>query len=154
YRPGLYGYLSDRGTLIYNGQVRSETQGLLSHAPFKGGVILEADWSGKVLWQVEHPDHHHDGRLLSNGNGILLCLAPLPPEVAARVQGGLHGSEHDGVMYGDYLVEMTTSGQQVWEWRSWEHLDPDVDRIVVPQDRRAEWTHGNAVAEMPDGNLV
>jgi hypothetical protein len=154
YRPGLYGYLSDRGTLVYNGQVQSETPGLLSHAPFKAGVILEADWNGKLLWQVEHPDHHHDGRLLRNGNVILLCLAPLPPELAARVQGGLPGSEHEGVIYGDYLVEMTTSGQQVWEWRSWEHLDPDVDRIIVHQDRRAEWTHGNAVAEMPDGNLV
>ncbi len=26
-------------------------------------------------------------------------------------------------MYADYLVEVTTRGDVVWEWRSWEHLD-------------------------------
>ena len=41
----------------------------------------------------------------------------------ARVRGGLPGTESDGTMYADYLVEMTTGGEVVWEWRSWEHLD-------------------------------
>jgi outer membrane protein assembly factor BamB len=41
----------------------------------------------------------------------------------------------------------------VWEWRSWEHLDFET-AVITPPDHRAEWTHGNTVAEMPDGNLV
>ncbi len=56
-------------------------------------------------------------------------------------------------MYGDYLLEMTTSGDVVWEWRSWEHLDPRTHPIT-PQDHRAEWTHGNTVAETGEGHLV
>jgi hypothetical protein len=48
---------------------------------------------------------------------------------------------------------MTTRGQIVWEWRSWEHLDPQTE-VITPQDHRHEWTHGNTVAELPDGNLV
>ena len=48
---------------------------------------------------------------------------------------------------------MTTGGEVVWEWRSWEHLDPEAYPIT-PQDRRAEWTHGNTVAETADGNIV
>src|SRR5439155_25412618 len=54
----------------------------------------------------------------------------------------------------DYLVEMTKDGRSVWEWRSWEHLDPAKDRITAVQDERSEWTHGNAVMELPDGNLL
>lgn len=57
-------------------------------------------------------------------------------------------------MYGDYLVEMTTDGQAVWEWRSWEHLDPEKDVITFAAERRDEWTHGNTVAELADGNIV
>jgi len=57
-------------------------------------------------------------------------------------------------MYGDYVVEVTTGGEVVWEWRAWEHLDPDVDLIVAQQDKRDEWTHANTVVEMPDGNIA
>jgi len=69
------------------------------------------------------------------------------------VRGGLPGTEVDGVIYADYLLETTTGGEIVWEWRSWEHLDPEA-YPVTPQDRRAEWTHGNTVAETADGDIV
>ena len=59
YPPGASGYLTERGTLFYNG--RTSENGFLSRFPFKGGVVLEADWNGKVLWELRHPDHHHVG---------------------------------------------------------------------------------------------
>jgi hypothetical protein len=102
---------------------------------------------------VAPPDHHHDARKLSNGNVLLLCLKPLAPDIARRVQGGLPGNEADGVIYADYLLELTTAGEPVWEWRSWEHLDPETCPLT-PQDHRAEWTHGNTVAETADGNIL
>src|SRR5436189_1394815 len=43
YRPGLYGYLTDRGTLFYNGQIPSDT--FLGKQPFMGGSVLEMDWN-------------------------------------------------------------------------------------------------------------
>lgn len=151
--PGLYGYLTERGTLFYNGKIPNDT--FLGKSPFMGGAALEMDWNGKVLWEVRRPDHHHDGRLLRNGNIILLCATELPDAIARRVPGGRPGSEIDGKrIWADYLVEMTIDGTVVWEWRTWEHLDPDVDRLTAVQDDRAEWTHGNAVIELPDGNLM
>jgi hypothetical protein len=45
YAPGLSGYLTERGTLLYNG--RTSENNFLSRFPFKGGVVLEADWNGK-----------------------------------------------------------------------------------------------------------
>ncbi|MGZ4814065.1 MAG: aryl-sulfate sulfotransferase [Terriglobales bacterium] len=152
YSPGLYGYLTDRGTLFYNGQIFN--QSFLGKVPSKGGVALEADWDGKILWEVRHPDHHHDGLLLKNGNVILLCATELPQDIAKKVQGGRAGTEHEGKIWADYLVELSKDGRTVWEWRAWEHLDPAKDVITAIQDNRSEWTHGNAVLEMPAGDLL
>ena len=153
YWPGLYGNLLDNGHLFYSGKVMDDLGRFEAWPRFKGGAVLEVDWHGRALWELRHPDHHHDARRLRNGNVILLCLRPLPPEIAGRVRGGLPGTEADGTIYGDYLLEVTTAGEVVWEWRSWEHLDPETYPIT-PQDHRAEWTHGNTVAETADGHLV
>jgi outer membrane protein assembly factor BamB len=154
YPPGNYGYLTERGTLFYNGKVAEESDRFISRQPWKAGAALESDWNGRVLWEVRHPDHHHDGIRLGNGNVLLLCLSRLSQDIVTRVKGGMPGTEHDGEMYGDYLVEMTTSGKVVWEWRTWEHLSPEADRITAIQERREEWTHGNGLAELPNGNIV
>jgi arylsulfotransferase ASST len=152
YPPGLYGYLTEKGTLFYNGKIPNET--FLGKSPFKGGVALEAGWNGKVVWELRHPNHHHDGRLLRNGNVLLLCATELPDDLARKVQGGRPGSEEKGKIWADYLVEMTKDGRTIWEWRTWEHLDPSKDAITAMQDDRSEWPHGNAVLELPDGNLM
>ena len=152
YAPGLYGYLTDAGTLFYNGKIPNDT--FLGKSPFKGGVALEADWNGQVLWEVREPNHHHDGRLLKNGNILMLCAAELPDGVAGKIQGGRPGTEADGKIWADYVVEFTKQGKKVWEWRTWDHLDPGEYPIPLIQNERAEWTHGNAVAESPDGNLL
>jgi arylsulfotransferase ASST len=154
YPPGNYGYLTDRGSLFYNGKTTEDSERFISHQPWKGGVALEAGWNGRVLWEVRHPDHHHDGIGLRNGNILLLCLAQLPNEIVPKVKGGMPGTEHKGEMYADYLVEITTDGRIVWEWRSWEHLDPETDCITAVQERREEWTHGNGLAELPNGDIV
>jgi outer membrane protein assembly factor BamB len=153
YRPGLYGYLLENGHLFYGGKVAQDLARFEAWPRFKGGAVMEVDWRGRVVWELRHPDHHHDARRLRNGNVLLLCLRALPAELAARVRGGLPGTEADGTIYADYLLEVTTRGQVVWEWRSWEHLDPAAFPIT-PQDRRAEWTHGNTVAETAEGHLV
>ena len=153
YSPGLYGYLLENGHLFYCGKVMRDLERFEGWSRFKAGAALEVDWHGKVVWEVTHPDHHHDARKLRNGNVVLLCLRPVPRHLPMRIQGGLVGTEINGTIYADYLLEMTTSGDVVWEWRSWERLDVATE-IITLQDRREEWTHGNAVAEMPDGSLV
>ena len=164
YPPGMSGYLTDRGTLFYNG--RTPEQNFLSRFPFKGGVVLEVDWNGKVLWEIRHPDHHHHGILLRNGNVLLHCLGQVPGDIARRVSGGMversmqsgayaprPDSEADK-MYSDYLAEVTRAGQTVWEWRTWEYLDPVTDGIAEIQAPRTLWAHGNSVQELPDGDIL
>lgn len=153
YRPGLYGYLLDNGHLFYSGKVMADLERFEAWQRFKAGAALEVDWQGRVVWELRHRDHHHDARKLRNGNVLLLCLRPVMPEITARVQGGLPGTEAGGTIYADYLLEMTIAGEIVWEWRSWEHMAPE-DFPITPQDHRAEWTHGNTVAETADGNIL
>jgi uncharacterized protein (UPF0248 family) len=164
YAPGLSGYLTERGTLFFNGRSPEET--FLSRFPFKGGVVLEADWNGKVLWEVRHPDHHHHGILLRNGNVLLHCMGQVPEEIARRVKGGMVeknmlsgqyaplSQAEAGKMYSDYLAEVTRAGKTVWEWRTWEHLDPEADGIAEVQAPRTMWAQGNSVQELPDGDIL
>jgi arylsulfotransferase ASST len=152
YPPGAYAYITDRGTLFYNGNIPNDSY--LGKESFNGGAALEVDWSGNVLWEVRRQGHHHDGRRLKNGNVLLLCAEELPDSIASNVQGGLAGTEAEGRIWADYLVELTTAGEPVWTWRTWEHIDPTNHPITLPSDERAFWTHGNAVWELDDGNLL
>ena len=82
-------------------------------------------------------------------------MKPLQAEIVRKVRGGRPGSEYDnGKMDSDYLVEMATDGKVVWEWRSWEHLDPEKDGITAVEDDRDVWPVANSVSEMPDGNIL
>jgi len=164
YPPGMSGYLTERGTLFFNG--RTSEENFLSRFPFKAGVVLEADWNGKVLWEVRHPDHHHYGVLLRNGNVLLHCMGQVSDEIARRVSGGMvegnmqsgaYASRRDadtGKMFSDYLAEVTRAGQTVWKWRTWDHLDPVTDGIAEIQAPRTLWAHGNSVQELPDGDIL
>jgi len=152
YPPGLHGYLTERGTLFYNGKIPNETH--LGKSPFMGGAVMEVDWNGKVLWEVKNPEHHHDGIRLRNGNVMLIGARPLAPEIARRVRGGRAGSEDEGRMNVDYLLEVTIDGKVVWEWRVADHLDPEKDRITGEQDPRDEWTHANGLSETQDGSIL
>jgi hypothetical protein len=138
YPPRLYGYLTDKGTLFYNGLIPNQI--FIGKTPFRGGAVLEAKWNWKTLWELRHPNHHHDARLLKNGNVLLLCAKELPPGVVPKIRGG--------------RVETTKEGNAVWEWRAWEHLDQAEFPMTAPQNERSEWTQGNSVSELPDGNLL
>ena len=154
YRPGLYGYLLDNGHLFYGGKVMEDLDRFEAWPRFKAGAALEVDWQGRVVWEVRHPDHHHDARKLRNGNVLLLCLRAIIRGDRAAGQG--RAARHRGERRRStptISLEMTTSGEIVWEWRSWEHLEPE-RYPMTPQDHRAEWTHGNTVAETADGNIL
>src|SRR5262249_59105814 len=92
-------------------------------------------WGGG---EVKQADHHHDGIRLRNGNFLFICLAKLPQDLVPKIKGGMSGTEHNGEMYADYLVETTTDGKMVWEWRAWEHLDPETDCITAGQEERGK----------------
>ena len=153
YPAGLYGYLLPNGNLFYCGKTEDDTWDRFPlWKMFKGGVMMEVDWNGKVLWEHRDREHHHDARRTPSGGAIYLTVEQLSDDVIARVKGGVPGTDEGG-MWADVIVEVDASGKRVWEWRAIEHLDFDAHEITF-NDPRDEWTHGNTVVPLPDDRVM
>ncbi len=147
--PGHDAVLLPNGILLYAG---TPPDGPLDFGG-RGGELLELDWDGNVIWKYEDPFMHHDFHRLPNGNTMTLRWVPTPDDIAARVKGGVPGTEREGVIWSDSFREITPEGKVVWEWLGYEHLDPETDAIC-PLCHRAEWTHTNTCFVVPDGNVL
>ena len=92
------------------------------------------------------PELHHDVVLLPNGGAMALSRE------TQRVNGQL--------LTGDVIVELTASGEIVWEWSTFDHLDTTrfPSELSLSTGRggggELDWTHGNAVAYFPESNSV
>ena len=154
FQPGDYTYLLPNGNLFYLGKTPAAQGEMFPAWPvFKGGALLEIDWDGKIVWEHRDPAHHHDGRRTQSGGAIYLTIEEVPPGLVPRVRGGLPGTEHEGKMWGDCIVEVDRDGTLVWEWHAHEHLDPATD-VITPTDLRHEWSHANTVVPLPGGDVI
>ncbi|MBA7496643.1 hypothetical protein ES702_07252 [subsurface metagenome] len=121
-----------------------------------GGLFLEVDWDGNLVWQAEVPYQSHDFQFMDNGHVIFNSFHPsgiLPDEIAVRVKGGRPGTELDGKIWGDSLPEIDRDGKTVWEWKAYEHLDPEIDAICMLENR-SQWPYINSVWFCRDGNIL
>ena len=153
YAPGLYGYLLPNGNVFYGGKVVDETWDRFpSWKRFKGGVMVEVDRYGNVVWEHRDQDHHHDHRRTQSGGAIYMTVEPMDPVLAAKVKGGVAGSAAE-TMWADVLVEVDAKGNRIWEWHAADHLD--VERhILTVNDLRDEWSHGNTLAPIGDDKVL
>ena len=150
YRPGDYGVMLTNGHLLYAGKI---IPGPLTEFGGFGGVLLEADWDGTIVWEYEDPYLHHDFCRMDNGNTMVLRWVSVPGDIASRIRGGVPGTEREGVIWTDSFQEVTPSGDVVWEWLGYEHLDPAVD-IICPLCSRSEWTHANSCFVLHNGDIM
>jgi outer membrane protein assembly factor BamB len=153
YSPGQTTYLLPNGNLFYNGKLPGSHELFPVWSAYRGGVVLEADPQGNIVWEFKRPDHHHDASQLKNGNAIVLGLEVLPGQAASRILGGRPGSEHRGLIYQDVIYEVDRRGEIIWTWRANEHLAPE-DAVIHAQDSREHWPMANSVNELRDGNLL
>lgn len=148
--PGNYGELLPNGRLLFAGRTMPPA---IPEFAGNGGQIVEYDWDGSILWEYRDPYLSHCFAPLRNGNLLVAKWRDAPDEIGRKVQGGQPGTERDGRVYGEAVQEIDRDGNIVWEWLTFEHLDPEIDRIgpLHPRDR---WTNLNALHEMPDGRLL
>jgi hypothetical protein len=90
---------------------------------------------------------------MENGNTMVLKYVEVPPEIAAKLKGGVPETEDNGKIWCDIINEITPEGKVVWEWLSYEHLDLVKDSIC-PLCTRKEWTHSNTCVVLPDGDIL
>lgn len=163
--PGNNVYLMENGNLLwsgepedkspYNGEEHSRFEG--GEGPplrgGRGGILREIDWDGNVLWEYVNWDQHHDCRRLANGNTVYLGWEIMPDAAAKQVLGGQPGTEFNGLIYGDYLHEVTPDGEVVWEWHA--HADMDLERYpMCTRCYRNEFAHANACSPLPNGDIM
>ncbi|MHA1565353.1 MAG: aryl-sulfate sulfotransferase [Alphaproteobacteria bacterium] len=148
--PGNYGELLANGNLLFAGRTMPPA---IPEFAGNGGQLVELDWHGNVVWEYRDPYLSHCFAPLANGNTLVAKWRAAPDELAERVQGGLPGTERDGKIYGEAVQEIDRDGNIVWEWLTFEHLDPEID-VIGPLHPRDRWTNLNALHEMPDGRLL
>lgn len=154
YPPGRHARLLPNGNLLYQGKIEEDEPLFPIWGVYHGGIIAEVSPEGEILREVRHRRHHHDAALLSSGNLAVLTVEPLSPEVAASIPGGTLGTEAPGgVVYGDVVVELTWSGEEVRRWSAAEHLNP-ADFPLDPHFAREHWPMANTINETRDGELI
>ncbi|MEO1711456.1 MAG: arylsulfotransferase family protein [Pseudomonadota bacterium] len=149
--PGKLGslaYLLPGGCLLCSVQVPTD----IPLTTARGGRILELSWEGDILWEFTDHTQHHDFRRLANGNTVYIGWRALADEFAARVGGGIPGTEAEGKMYEDYFREVSSKGEIVWEW-SMSLLTPEDYPISHGLDR-GEFGHANTICPMSDGTFI
>lgn len=153
FSPGLWGYLLPNGNLFYMGHLPDPAWKQLPFEPrFMGGVLLEVDWNGNVVWEHRDPFHHHDARRTASGGAVYLAMEQIPSEIVTNVQGGIPGTDERGI-WADVIVEIDASGKRIWEWHAYEHLSFSTD-IITSNDPRVEWSHANTVVPLDDNRIL
>jgi len=152
YVPGSHGELLANGSLLYNGRV-IPPPGSVSHLGGCAGKLLEVDWEGNPIWEYEDPYAHHDFHRMNNENTMTLRYVPVPDNIAAKIKGGIPGTELDGTIWSSSFREVTPKGKIVWEWMAYEHMDLEAD-VICPLCEREAWGYINSLEVLADGNLL
>jgi arylsulfate sulfotransferase len=123
------------------------------------GILREIDLAGNTIREVtlaqvnQHLQEknysfsiaffHHDVIVLPNGDWVALATT-------YQAFTDLPGYPGTTTVGGDALVDIDPSGNVVWAWSSFDHLDVNRHLLGLP-----DWTHSNAIVYTPDdGNLL
>ena len=85
---------------------------------------------------------HHDMLVLPNGHWLALA------QVTENLDG-LTGYSGPTAVTGDLILDIDPTGDVVWVWSAFDHLDPNRHLQGLP-----DWTHSNALVYTADGNLL
>ncbi|PIG88576.1 hypothetical protein AARAC_000975 [Aspergillus arachidicola] len=172
YRAGRHARLLPDGNLAYNGAHPDAPNLFPMWAKYRGGAMIQVSPFGEIIREYRDPKAHHDQHHLPDGKILYTTLEALTPEEAAKVQGGITGSEAPGgIVYGDCIKLVdpwSTSNKSssedfegdgkggaklLWTWRAIDHLDPELFRMHQDYPRE-HWPLINSVSFDSDGNII
>ncbi|TYC52062.1 PQQ-binding-like beta-propeller repeat protein [Rhodobacterales bacterium] len=153
-RPGRDAVILPNGNLGYNGSHEKSLGLYPAWNLWHGGDFYEATPEGEIVWRHEDPRHHHDAQWLENGNLLYTAAEAMPKDLSARITGGDASKDGaDGIVQSDVVTEVNRKGEVVWEWRAWEHLNPE-DFPVHPIFDRRHWPMINGLSQTRDGLVL
>ena len=146
---GNHGYLLPNGNLMIT-QRTPEGPPPMAAA---GGGVRELDWDGNVVWEYIDHNQHHDICRHANGNLVYIAWEQLSDDAAGRVQGGLADTDHDGIIWGDYIREVDPAGNILWEWHA--ETDQEIEKYpICPICHRNEFAHANSVSYTSSDDIM
>ena len=125
---------------------KTET-GEIQLAPFEKPQceIREYDWDSWIIHKYYSGlVVHHDVIKTDDGNVLAICEEPLPDSIKEYIIDPAR-KQLDPI-YSDYIVEVTSGGDIVWEWHAFDYLD--INRYCS-RDRPKDWLHTNTVQPIP-----
>jgi hypothetical protein len=115
--------------------------------------MSELDPEGNVVRQFKDPLGHHDQYHYGDGRMLYTSLEALSLEDSKKVQGGVPGSEIDGITYADTINEVDANGKLTWQWKVSEGLPRD-EYPLQPHYTREHYPLINSVLPMRDGKHI
>ncbi|MDH5533152.1 MAG: aryl-sulfate sulfotransferase [Candidatus Pacebacteria bacterium] len=149
YKPGLYSFLLDNGNLLVGGATEE-----LKNPPTGGGggIIQEFNWEGDLVWEYRNEYLHHDFDKMPNGNILAILWKPMSAENQKKVRGGIVGTENEGQIWADTLIEIDYKTKEIiWEVKVEDLLDVD-DYELESFVTRKSFTHVNSIDYLPQEN--
>jgi len=148
--PGVHGRLLKNGNLMWLGRGEGALEDLGGGATY----LIEVDWDGKEVWRYDDRYLHHDFKVLDNDNIMILRFVEIPKDIQKRIKGGVPGTEmENGEILGVSAAEINRKGEILWEWKNYEHFDPDND-IECPLANRLVWGYTNSIDVFPNGDVL
>ncbi|MFC9661796.1 aryl-sulfate sulfotransferase [Nocardia sp. NPDC127606] len=153
YRPGRHARILADGTLAYNGATLARASLFAMWRKYSGGSMARYDHTGTQLSEFRDDLAHHDAHHYDDGRVLYAAVQPLTGADAARIQGGVPGTEADGIVWSDVIREVGPDGAPIWEWRAVEHLDP-AEFALQPHYWREHWPLINSVHPLDEHTVV
>ena len=148
-----YGHLLDNGNMLCR---LRHPEYLAEHIRPMGGSgrgIIEIDPKSNVVWEYYNDYYHHDHYRLEDGTTAVLTWEEVTDEVRSKIKGGVTPDDYPDQLFGDCIEIIDNSGNVLYKWNSWEHLDFNED-VICPLETRREWTHGNAIGYGGEGKFL
>ncbi|MFD6395158.1 aryl-sulfate sulfotransferase [Nocardia sp. NPDC060249] len=153
YRPGRHARILADGSLAYNGATLARAPLFAMWRKYSGGSMARYDHAGAQLSEIRDDLAHHDAHHYDDGRVLYAAVQPLTGADAARIQGGVPGTEADGIVWSDVIREVGPDGAPIWEWRAVEHLDP-AEFALQPHYWREHWPLINSVHPLDEHTVV
>jgi len=147
--PAAHGKLLPNGNLLWPGRSHST----MTEFGVNGEELIEVDWEGNEIWKYKDLFINHDFVRLPNGNTIVNRYVQVPETISSKIKGGVSGTERNGKIWSCSFREITQEKEVVWEWKAYEHLDPEKD-ILCPLCPRSIWGYVNSLYALPNGNIL
>ena len=143
------------GSLLYLGGFPQPTD--RPNPPVNGGpagIIERITWDSTVEWSLQDPLINHDFAQLPDGTLAVIRWSDIPAAIANSIAGGIPGSEQDGRMWGNQIVEINPKTNQ-------ERVVFDIAQAWRPEDYpipdfmlRNEWAHANSLFYTPSDPIT